>query len=372
MSLGLAFFICFFMTGCIIWRRNKARLALRRDEEMKMRRRRGRDVQDDTDALVEKEDKVNRHMWARATARWKANARYLARQRRGHRRNLRPSSIHGASITLDPPPDEPPASPHVSSEAASRHPPSSLHETSTCPLISSTDPASPPSQHDDTPFPEASLPPHPAYISPPAYHPGTTRIPPPMRKHPEWMHGADSEMSHTNSQPPLPSNDAAFSEPPIPYSPLYTAHVAVDDKTLMARMAKLSSAPPISENASGSSNIRVSAPVWQDEELEDFAQNTSSSHNPWPPPHTPVSPFPPPPAPPPREKETSYALHYYKYSCEDLDIVESDMGPSAPPFEEGHPDVPLFDMTPSAPPMQEDTRQDDMTPCAPPLQEDTR
>ena len=130
----------------------------------------------------------------------------------------------------------------------------------------------------------------------------------------------------------------------------------MDDKAVIAQMVNLASAPPVDHvdaEAPGPSEAQISVPIWQDEELEDFSQRPSSSEcDPWPPHHSPASPFPPPP---PKEHTTAYNFYEYDYPYDDLGaIVEHDVGPSAPPFEESCSNVPVFDIVPSAPPLAED------------------
>ncbi|RDB28452.1 hypothetical protein Hypma_015923 [Hypsizygus marmoreus] len=378
LSLVLAFFICFLIIGCLFWRKSKRRKRRQdTDIEMRARRRRRNQTQDDdsTRGLAEatqKEVRVKQKIWARATARWKANARYSARQRRGKRiaSTTRMTSPQNSSISLDQPPDaqrspqiaalSPPLSRRSSMESLyadpslgdPAHTPSSPHEDGR-------------SQHTAPPIP-SSHPPPPPRTSPPAYH---QRVPVPQIVISSTGSDGDQLTSSPLSPPtrrssfssrcPSDPTDTA-TDPELPPQPLHAAHVATDDKALLARMADLASAPP--EDATNSSSytnttvFEVSAPVWEDEELEDF-----SDHHPYDPESnipasdqsTSTSSTAPLFPPPPSKGKMAAAFYDYPYAFEDI-TGEPEPGPSAPPFEEEESSsLPEMVLTASAPPLSE-------------------
>jgi len=313
------------------------------DVEMKARRQR-QDLAPDNDeeAAAEKEIRTKLKMWARATARWKANARYSARQRRGKRIVSVARSTHAqtSSISLQQPHDglsSAATSPSPSRPLSRQSSIGSIHEASSlgAAIVSSAIDGieslapSPPG----SPFLSS-----PTFASPPAYH------------HRALMPNVHlSENPHTTDQ----------GHPNLPITPSHAGHVATDDKSLLARLAELTSAPP--QSPTNSSNNQVSVPIWHDEELVDFAEtsydslrdphicSTITSDHSWGS-YAPALPFPPPPS-----KGKMATPAFYDYSFEDLATPESEPEPSAPPFEEGSNAPPLDDINelPSAPPLTE-------------------
>jgi hypothetical protein len=313
--------------------------------------------------MLEKEAKVKQKIWARATARWKANIRYSARQRRGKRiaSTTRMSQAQQPSSLYQTPDRSLPSTPPVLSRALSRRSSmESLYATSS-PIEATTDPPLSLEQEEPPPHSSASpIPsPSPRASSPPAYQQPLRSISEGLSvigtgQSPATQHHkcarCDSHCLHT-------SGDSGTC------LPLLHAHVATDDKTLLARLAQLASSPPTDSSDPSeveSSNPEVSAPFWQDEELDDFTEHSSdpvrshiSSANH---PSRASSSAPLFPSPPSKGKMAAPAFYDYPYTFEDM-TLEPDLGPAAPPFEAGPsaPPVDDIDLTPSAPPMEDDT-----------------
>lgn len=137
--------------------------------------------------------------------------------------------------------------------------------------------------------------------------------------------------------------------------PIHDAHVATDDKALLAHLAGLAS-EPVSE----SSGVEVSAPIWDDEQIEaDLISSIDQA------PEASTCPaalsFPPLPS---KGKMALPDFHKYPLTFEEMVELGEDPGPSAPPFEEGssidlQDDPPLM---PSAPPLLD---EEDFHPSAP-------
>jgi hypothetical protein len=371
-SLILAFFMCAFMTIFVLWRK-KHRKAHDGDEEMKLRRRRGLDISEQ-EALMKKEARLKQKVWARASARWKANVQSLARRRKNRRLFTAASaSLHDISRpeSVRRAPSRPPSTysspaPTLRSSLSPDHGTTHVDDHVTLgPSIStpSTDltPPSPPAyiQSDSPPLIQSKRNPvNETYLR-------TDHDPPP---------DPFSSIPHDIDHPQYtPSAD----EVPIPYDDSYhIGHVATDDKTLLARMATMASAPPVEPDEGGSSRLQTSAPIWDDEHLEDIidglddAEIAPSSHT-----SSSLSSLPSAshslfPAPPSKGKMAARDFYDYPYLFEeDVSSLEPEMGPSAPPFEEHTPSAPPLvnepEMTPSAPPLMEE-----FLPSAPPAWED--
>ncbi|GLB35791.1 hypothetical protein LshimejAT787_0300790 [Lyophyllum shimeji] len=376
LSLVLAFAICFLIISCIFWRKTKRRKRKPDDVEMKARKRRkGRAADDASESMLalEREVKVKQRIWARATARWKANAKYSARQRRGKRiaSTTKIGSPQSCCASLDRIEDAEPAHPT---------PPSSPREIRRLSLDSvdtgtsgDVSTSAPPPQEETQADVIAPIPSSSASPSPPAYHLRTSI--PQIRISRENLAGdtredrqlTPSHLSPLGSQLASSSNIRQYdlrdtsSDTDFASQRIHAAHVATDDKALLARLADLASAPPDDAHSSqsDSATFHASVPIWQDEELEDFMD----------PPYNPVncslpasrrssrSSSPPPLfPPPPKGKKAAASFHDYHYSFEDIS-VEPEPGPSAPPFEE-EPSCPIVmpnNLVPSAPPLSDMT-----------------
>lgn len=338
------------------------------DIEAKARRRRrqlerGLTEEEMLEITLEQKMKTKQKLWARATARWKAHARQSARQRRGGKRtSSHMSQIQNDSTTsLD----------HTRSRAATSR--SSLHSNdfSRSSLDSTHDRSS---QEGSRPGslsrnPNAS---HSASSSqssnrsssPPAYRHGT-QIPPiilssspsspddPSGLTTRSAQNRSRRPSHTSLGSPISTSKLSTDSNSqlLSATPLH-AHVATDDKALLARLADLASAPPEDSSPDGRPHDEphVCVPEWQDEELDDFALHGSAPHQ-----AAGTSLFPPPPS-----KERLAAAESYQYSLqleEDMETTEPEPEPSAPPFEEGSGPPTLGgdnQLVPSAPPLLED------------------
>ncbi|KAJ7045069.1 hypothetical protein C8F04DRAFT_1228140 [Mycena alexandri] len=168
-----------------------------------------------------------RKWMTRASARWRDNARYLARQRRGRRHagvHSRKASVESlVSVEPQPPARTPSPVPSAASSSASSSSSSSLLD-----LPPATDP----------PPPEP-----PAYPVSPA--PRLSRGKP--RLVPGEAHEAESAPGPEEFPPYTPRADAPSSEgegyfdvaPPPPHA----AHLATDDKAVLARLAQGASVP---------------------------------------------------------------------------------------------------------------------------------
>ncbi|TEB38624.1 hypothetical protein FA13DRAFT_1724547 [Coprinellus micaceus] len=372
MSLVLAFVICILIIACLFWRKSLRRKYRERDLEGKGKgkgRRRNRDVSDEEarEAETEKESKAKQKIWARATARWKENARYTARQRRGKRTSIR-SRAARSSISLDNPRDG------LTSGRSSPTPSSSLPPSRSQSRRNSTasvqhDPSLSPQEH---PVPTISLaPPAHPHSSPPAYRQKALAT----NDSSEDMYADDNpastahlihlgEPSHASSCSQSNSGDPSSNN---------IAHVATDDKAVLARLADLASQPVTDEAMAGpAGNHQVSAPEWWDEELEDIiaATQEDESNGQAESSTTGSSPFPPPPS---KASLAAPNFYDYPYAFEEMEIIgiEPELGPSAPPFEETPSSGFVVDapqLAPSAPPMlDEDDLYVEMSPSAPPM-----
>ena len=249
----------------------------------------------------EKAHKTTQALWARATARWKANARYTARQRRGKRGIVvRASQAVDSSSASGDQPEE---------SAAPDTPQQRGQEDGEFPLAEVEAPSP-----ERVPSPESSGP-----VLPPAYQ----------------CSSSDPPLDAIGTCP-MPSSDQSL--------PLYhrAAHLATDDKAVLAQMVDLVSAPP----AEGPVASGVSAPAWPDEGEESVFSDAEAM------PSSSIMPAPPSKA----KMALNYLDHHYLY-----DDMEPDLGPPAPPFEEAL-DLPLPSEIPSAPPALFDSELDASAP----------
>lgn len=197
--------------------------------------------------------------------------------------------------------------------------------------------------------------------SPPAYHHGQSPIETDMTAPPSNADGNDlcrclrpdldkqtlSECAPDDTDHNIPLDDH------IPYSPsLEMAHVATDDKRLLAKMSAMASAPPMPTDNGQPSVCEVSAPVWRDEELHQFPETPGDCITSPPLSCSPFSHVPPPMFPALLlEEEMASELRYDFPSFEELG---DGMEPSAPPFEAEVPSAPSMEdiaIKASAPPL---------------------
>ncbi|KAF9270674.1 hypothetical protein L218DRAFT_50587 [Marasmius fiardii PR-910] len=362
-SLVLAFFICFFIIGCLLWRKSMRRT---KDVEQRRHRRRkkkaARQGQEEARSMLEKELKTKKKIWANATARWKINAHYMAWRRRGKRTNIdfstpqtmtpstpvspihsRRTSTHVSRVSS---PEPSRLSPRLPSPSGRRSP--SEQERSSSPQP----PPSPPT-------PTSSIPPS---MSPPAYqHPrSSTHAPNYFLQQTACSAKTRSPLESITSSSPSTCDVTAIAEADVEI--LYTAtldsgHVATDDKAFLERLTYQASAPPAEEEESSITVHQISVPVWRDEEVSDFPPEDDEETR-----HPPSINhlFPPPPMPSSSEK--GKMAMYYDYTFEEQRedegrrTIEGNMlgfepeaEGSAPPFDDGE-----IEPFASAPPLVHD------------------
>ncbi|THH33398.1 hypothetical protein EUX98_g784 [Antrodiella citrinella] len=377
MSLALAAIICGFMVGCIMWRK-KRREHARAQQDLEQKRP---VFYDDSDNESEglKRVRSQQRSWSKASARWRANIRISARRRRAQRSLATRESPNSSTTSL-----------HTTSSSSSV---SRRHTVSASSEILGLPPH--PEEHETT---EASRPTAPATASlppsspqplpahPPAYRTDSGRMSQERFSAISDASGARPYVTHLST-----SSEREEARPS--YLPSDVAHVATDDKGLLARMATMASAPPAESTSTfmpaalgtSSAAIYPSVPVLDEFEdelhfddlpspepgFEDASSEYSDSlmaqlpapsysHDPS---HT---PFPLPPA-----KSRLAAPLFYEYPSsfeEDVIGTEPPCGPSAPPFE-----VAAVAPSASAPPLDlGDVGVDDggLVPSAPPAAED--
>ena len=348
LSLVLAFIICFFIIGCVFWRKSIIKRRKKDIEaELKKRpKRHSKPAAEDAKNMVEKESKAKLKVLARATARWKANIRHAARQRKGKRVVTTRSSL--------------PSQPSHSSNnsrilSVSLHSRTSSRRSSVVSLpdelsqpIIDESPSSISLPSDPISTPTIS----PVATSPPAYHHDGQALP-----------VIYSNISHATS---LDRQTSSFRVISSTSNSFHDAHVATDDKTLLARLVDLASRPPeeTSTDTLDACDTLVSAPAWHDG-LEDIPSELIISND-HPPTRLVSSLFPPPPSKEHMEHMATGDLYDYSFSFEGTAALEPE--PSAPPF---HLDPgPLIDdhqIVPSAPPLLDTEFLVDVVPCAPRL-----
>jgi hypothetical protein len=290
--------------------------------------------------MAEKESKAKMKILARATARWKANIRHAVRQRKGKRvvtaRSSQPYLTHSSNnsrcLTVS-----------LHSRTSSRRSSVvSLPDETSQPIIGEC-PSSTSLPLDRTSTPTISP------TSPPAYHHDSQALP--------VIYSNISHATSLDRESSLRVNSSTSNS-------FHAAHVATDDKTMLAHLVDLASRPPeeTSTDASGACDTAVSAPAWH-EELEEIPPDLIISND-----HPPTcfssSLFPTPPS---KEYMATGDLYDYSFSFEGTAALESE--PSAPPF---HLDpAPLMhdhQIAPSAPPLLDDTEfLGDVHPSAPQL-----
>ena len=344
LSLVLAFIICVFIIGCVFWRKSIIKRR-RRDLEAEFKKRHSKlSAAEEAKNMVEKESKAKLKILARASARWKANIRHAARQRKGKRVvTARSSQQHQPS--------------HSSNNSRSQLTLSLPSRTSSrrSSIVSLPDDLSQPVIDEcSSPLDAISTPTiSPIATSPPAYHHDVQALP-----------VTYSNISHATSLDQQSSSSRVNTSTPNSF---HAAHVATDDKTLLARLVDLASRPPeeTSTVALDACDTLVSAPAWHDE-LDEIPPSLIISKD-----HPPTcltpSLFPPPPS---KEHMASGDLYDYSFSFEGTAALDSEPEPSAPPFHLDSAPPPLDDqqIVPSSPPLLDDTEfRVDVHPSAPQL-----
>ncbi|KAI0962402.1 hypothetical protein AcV7_001251 [Taiwanofungus camphoratus] len=379
LSIVLAVIIVSTIVMCVLWRRKRTR---RLKDPEKRARKKNVSLDDAPSDVVEefKRFRSQQRLWEKALARWKANAKQSPRRRR-KRAMAGPRDVESRLLA------EPSSNHHADSSA-------SLHSATGCSfregaVVVSTSTR----RNNDADRPENTSP---SPSRPPAYLPHPS-VPVPQTHNgllvSEHLVTADIFPAVGNvlaSSPTMrqPSSSSGIS---LPYAgPISTAHVATDDKAVLARMQALASAPP---SEPGSSEIPIhsldmyaTVPPLDDEfeelpfhlrifdadgeaaESRSRSSLTLSLH-----PRVPTysrDPSPNPsvlPPPPSKARLTGPTFFEYPMSFEeDTSDFERDMGPSAPPFQEEE-----YSSSPSAPPLEFEYDQEDLIPSAPGFDEGT-
>ncbi|KAG1839225.1 hypothetical protein DFJ58DRAFT_629458, partial [Suillus subalutaceus] len=346
LAIVLAVSICLFIISCTVWRKRRKKVLNREkiEKDLELKARNKVNLEDlSEDGEREDEARGKNRLWARASARWKASIRHSARRRR-RRHGLSTRSRPQSPILLD----HREASAHSSPVSSPRHSIASISENidhHAAPIENSLAPARPPFTSPD---PSSSC----NVSSPPAY------IFPTLHARPE-IEGRPQEASHVPSGDPTSRRGSLLfghDFPPadhddIPYRPS-TGHVAIDDKTHLARMAELASAPPvIQDNTHGRPSIHESAPEWHDDfethptELATVAPSEASLFE------VGNSGFPKPPS------KSGLSPGYFDGHSylQDITALDPNTLPSMPPYEAQPNAIPFEDtLTASAPPIPED------------------
>jgi hypothetical protein len=357
LSVALAVIILLTMFTCVFCRRKSVPKG---DPEKKSRR--SPDIADDDSFRSIREAKVAQRKWSRAASRWRDNIRFAARRRRTNRTHAPTASY--ATLSMEERPEAviesegfPPSSRSPSPTSMQRTSPYSP-TASAASIHSSTLQVQVPRVSTPPINPTDSLPSSPVISSqPPAYYTQPSFLSPPDAS-PEYtcLGGGSSSSSKAplSSHTPYQTRSDGDS-----YLNSLSGHVATDDKAILSHRAALASAPP-----GGNSYLSqpASVPSLEDPDMFELPSGSRPSspnidthgYEPQPPYSPPTSLLPPPP---------SKGKQKYDYS-RDLDIdvnfdivmVEPDLGPSAPPFEEhgAVPTAPPFEsdvLVPSAPPM---------------------
>jgi hypothetical protein len=344
LAIVLAVSICLFIISCTVWRKRRKKLSNREKKENDLELKARVNPEDlSEDGEKENEARGKNRLWAKASARWKANIRHSARRRR-RRHGLSTRSRPQSPILLDPRETSTHPTSPVSSRRLSISSVSEDIDHHATPIENSLAPSRPPS---------ANLSSSCNVSSPPAYIFPTVLARPEIEDRPQ-------EVSHVHSGDHTPRRGSLlFGDdlPPtdhddIPYHPSYTGHVAIDDKTHLARMAELASSPPvIQDHTPGRPSIHESAPEWHD----DFEYHPSQSVTDAPS-ETPLfevgnSRFPTPPS-----KSVLSPRYFDGHSyLQDITALDPFSLPSMPPYETRSNAVPIEDtLTASAPPISED------------------
>lgn len=334
--------------------------------------------------------KSQQRLWARATARWKANIRQSARRRR--KRNATSAKDIDTCSLVDTPAHSTSVSLRTSASRSSfSH---SIASTTSSGHRDCYDPSSS-ARHETPPFPSRP----PAYLSEPSNTTVTPReaslsaaFPSPLRP---LYNKAGFLISDAHDDVPLGRGGVL-----PPADPFNAGHIATDDKAALARMAALASAPPLggvsaSEEEGEPSTLFPTVPVLEDDfepippelcitDYDAYIGTCSglsggrAAYSPGPSPllsasgtQTPSysrepSPHPTLPAPPSRGRLAAPTFYEYPVSFEeDVLSAEPEAGPSAPPF--AHDDT----LAASAPPVDLDYEPLDMValPSAPPIED---
>ncbi|KAG0702742.1 hypothetical protein DFH29DRAFT_920205 [Suillus ampliporus] len=350
LAIVLAVSICIFILSCIIWRRRRKKRSDGEKKKNDLELKTGHKANPEDPSEVgdrENEARGKLLLWAKASARWKANIRHSARRRRNRR--------HGFSTVIISRPQSPvlmearePSAPPSSPLLSHRHSIASISEDNDFHAAATENSHTPTRPSSTSPTPSSSH----IISSPPAY-----MFP---ASHMRDIEGRSLEASDIASSDATSRRDSLlfgrhdFTPAPedddISYRPSYAGHVAVDDKAHLARMAELASAPPVNEDSirGCSSAVHESAPEWHDD-LEDL-----HSH---PVPLSTTSPFEVHsgfPTPPSKSVLSPRYFDGHSY-LEDITTLDPISLPCIPPYEAGPSAIPFEEtLQASAPPIAED------------------
>ncbi|KAF9225575.1 hypothetical protein BS17DRAFT_778777 [Gyrodon lividus] len=349
LAIVIAGSICIFMVGCIIWRRRKKST---KDIEHKV----GKKLRpDDASELgdMEKDARGKMRIWAKATARWKANIRHSARRRRKRHiissklsRSPSPALSDSQEVSADVPFAASPRRWFTGEEADSARFETMLPNDDNTPTIAEQSPVEP----IPITFPRTS--------SPPAYRS------PVMQRPPHCQAASDLNATRSRHSSLLfeqVNYPVTMEDEPIPYMPPSSGHVATDDKAHLARIQQLASAPPEMVGKACANTMRaVSAPEWHEalDELDDLVVESGVISAP----AFPFHDFALPPSFPPLPTKGDVPSGYFDanlfcYGEDDgIPVLGLDAGPSASLFD-AHPSAPPIgdlDLDPSAPSLEDE------------------
>lgn len=346
LAIVLAVSICFFIIGCIVWRKRRKKRSNRekKKNDLELKARDKANLEDPSeDGEREIEARGKNRLWARASARWKANIRQSARRRRNRRHGFSSGRLSRSQspTLLDPHEASPRPSSIVLSRRHSIAPVSEDNDFHVVAVENSPTPTRPPSTSPD---PSCSH----TVSSPPAYIFPALHMPPEIEEASHITSGDTTPRRRPLLFPPVPEDDE------IPYHPSYAGHVAIDDKAHLARMAELASAPPpvIEDNIRGSvSPICESAPEWHDDFEDPPSQPDTFAPSEISPFDVGNSGFPIPPS-----KSILSPGYFDGHSyLDDITTLDPISLPSMPPYEAGPNTIPFVEtLRASAPPISED------------------
>lgn len=268
LSLSLALSLIVFMIGIVLWRRKRRKHATDAEKPSS--------TIDTASTQEAQRVRSKQRMWQRASAKWLANVKHSARRRKkfGTTTSLRPSdtdlltdrattaqatasavSVSRTQTVTDH--DSAHATPPACMLRVGSRPPRSRPLS----IASSDCNANHPSDAD-----LLTPPPHPpAYMPDPADNHSRSLRQPYVVTYPDPRPSEVRPSVHLSAHAPSPS----------PYEPpIHSAHVATDDKAVLAQMARMASAPPPGDEPppssapGGSSEVHPSVPILEADSFE--------------------------------------------------------------------------------------------------------
>ncbi|PIL31539.1 hypothetical protein GSI_06241 [Ganoderma sinense ZZ0214-1] len=272
LSLSLALSLIAFMIGIVLWRRKRRKNATDAEKPPSTNDTASTQLSEEAQRIRSKQ-----RMWQRASAKWLANVKHSARRRRkfGATTSSRPSdtdlladrativqaSASAVSLTRTQTMTDdrgsacttPPASVRRVGSRPPRSRSLSIASSDCNANHSDADSLSPPSPH------------------PPAYMPDPGDKHSRSHRQPYIIAYPDPRPSEVRPSVDLPADASS----PSPYeAPIHSAHVATDDKTVLARIAQMASAPPPGDELSlpgasgGLSEVHPSVPFFEVDSFE--------------------------------------------------------------------------------------------------------